>query len=343
MNPQLIQIVPRMNAGEGVFDCATQLARVLGARYGATSRFIEGGRAAGRAHLSKALENAEAGTGLLLHYVGYGYATRGAPLWLARMLEERPMPGPRLGVMFHELYATGRPWQSSFWLGGLQKSVAARIARCGEFALITREASHRWLERTGALAGKPVSVLPIFSNVGEPPDPAPLRRRPATMVVWGSAPARTSLYSRHGVQLGEACRALGITRITDIGAPAAPDVAGGIPVEARGTVTAEELGRVLSSSRCGVVVYPASFLAKSSIFAAYAAHGLVPLLLDKAHTTASDGLVAGRHFLRLSAEGFEPGDASPEEVASQAHAWYSGHTSAVHAEAVWRMLGGRAP
>lgn len=335
---QLIQVVPRVRPGDGVYDCAARLARVLGERHGATSIIVEAGRSAGGARLSEALQPSRAEAVVLLHYVGYGYAARGAPLWLARTIERRPMPGPQLGVVFHELYASGRPWQSSFWLSPLQKRVVLRVARCCQFALVTREASRQWLERAGALAAKPVSVLPTFSNIGEPSERVPLRDRSATMVVWGSAQARSNLYSRHQRSLGEACRALGISKILDIGPSIAPAFAGGFPIEAHATVPADELSRILSSARCGVVVYPASYLAKSSIFAAYAAHGLVPLVLDEPRTTPLDGLVAGRHFLRLGTGAIEGPGASLQDVASQVHAWYARHTTAMHADAVWHML-----
>src|ERR1041385_7558181 len=67
---------------------------------------------------------------VLLHYVGYGYARRGAPSWLIDGLERwhRSNGAARILTMFHELYAKGPVWTSSFWLSPLQKHLAARLA-----------------------------------------------------------------------------------------------------------------------------------------------------------------------------------------------------------------------
>jgi hypothetical protein len=329
---QLTQVVPRLGPWDGVGDYAARLGEALQRRHGVTSGYLEAGNPQGRRALVEALATAR--EPVLLHYVGYGYARRGAPLWLARAVGRRNRER-RLGVVFHELYATGRPWQSAFWLGGLQKRVATRLARECEGALITREASREWLVRTGALAGKPVAVLPISSNAGEPQAVPPLAARPPKLIVWGSAAARGSLYGAQWSRVRAACAALGIAAVVDIGPPAAlPDDAG-LPIEPRGRLEAAALSQALLEARFGLVAYPAAFLAKSSIFAAYAAHGLAPVLLDADGTPDMDGLAAGRTYLRLGA----PAASAPEDVARRAREWYSGHGVAAHADAVMRLFG----
>src|SRR5437879_828476 len=54
---------------------------------------------------------------VLLHYVGYGYEKRGCPFWLVNGLEawRKAQSSRRLVTMFHELFASGPPWRSSFW------------------------------------------------------------------------------------------------------------------------------------------------------------------------------------------------------------------------------------
>ena len=337
---RLIQVVPRLGPWDGIGDYATRLAARLSERHGVESALVEGGGANGRAALAAALAGADGRTGLLLHYVGYGYAKRGAPLWLARDIASAGARlSGRLGVVFHELYAMGWPWQSSFWLSGLQRHVARRIARDCRFALVTREASHRWLEGTRALDGKPVTVLPISSGVGEPADLPPWRARPPTLVIWGSASARSALYGERWAQVAIACQKLGVAAITDIGPPAPAPSGATVAIIARGRLPAEQVSQALLNARYGLLAYPAQFLGKSSIFAAYAAHGLAPLVIDDAGTTAMDGLVAGRHFLRLRQDAGDVVDAARlEEVAAAARAWYQSHSTAAHADATWRML-----
>ncbi len=342
---QLIQVVPRARPGDGVADYATRLAEALRERHGVTSTLIEAGWERDRTALMAALGTAAPGDGLLLHYVGYGYARRGAPLWLARvMARARRVFGARLGAVFHELYATGHPWQSAFWLSGLQQHVVTRIARACSFALLTRTANRRWLEATGAFAGKAVTVLPMTSGVGEPASPSPVQGRPPLMVVWGSAVAKAGLYKRHGPSLAAACRRLGLSGIVDIGPAPTHASAGGAALDIRGRLPAAQLSGVLLEARCGVVACPAAFLAKSSIFAAYAAHGLAPIVLDEPRTAPLDGLVAGEHFLRLVQDGVEAFELAPlDAIAGRARDWYAGHTTAAHAEAAWRMLAGTQP
>src|SRR5437763_11985208 len=71
---------------------------------------------------------------VLLHYEGYGYATRGCPLWLVNALEQWRAEDNRrrLVTMFHELYATGPPWTSAFWLSSVQRKLMTRLARLSD-------------------------------------------------------------------------------------------------------------------------------------------------------------------------------------------------------------------
>jgi len=330
---QLTQVVPRLGPWDGVGDYASRLGEVLQRRHGVTSRFIEAGNAGGRRELMEALAAPQGP--LLLHYVGYGYARRGAPLWLARAIARRNR-GRRLGVVFHELFATGRPWQSAFWLSGLQQHVVTRLARQCDGALLTREANREWLEATGALAGKRVSVLPISSNVGEPVELPPLTARPARLVVWNSAAARATAYGARWERVRAACRQLGVTELVDIGPPVELPREPDLPIEPRGRLEAATLSEVLLGARFGLVVYPASFLAKSSIFAALAAHGVAPIVLDEQRTPDMDGLVAGQTHLALE----QVTAAVPEDIARGARRWYAGHDTAAHADAVARLFEG---
>src|SRR4030095_12051398 len=54
---------------------------------------------------------------VILHYVGYGFDSKGAPRWLPDALEawKSAQPGRKVAVMFHETWAEGKPWQRAFW------------------------------------------------------------------------------------------------------------------------------------------------------------------------------------------------------------------------------------
>ncbi len=55
------------------------------------------------------------------------------------------------------------------------------------------------------------------------------------------------------------------------------ETVGGIPVRRHGVLPAAEVSRLLLGSLAGFVAYPAYFLPKSTIFAAYCAHGVLPV------------------------------------------------------------------
>src|SRR5688572_2399723 len=65
---------------------------------------------------------------IVLHYVGYGYSPRGCPVWLLSKLEKYlAETNYALITIFHEIYATGPPWRSSFWLSPIQRWLAGKF------------------------------------------------------------------------------------------------------------------------------------------------------------------------------------------------------------------------
>src|SRR5262249_21374532 len=56
------------------------------------------------------------------------------------------------------------------------------------------------------------------------------------------------------------------------------------------------VSELLERTRFGFIAYPLDFIGKSSVFAAYSAHGVVPIVLSDKHG-AFDGLQPVRHFL----------------------------------------------
>jgi hypothetical protein len=114
---------------------------------------------------------------VILHYVNYGYQKRGLPSWLGPILRRiRQTCGGRVLVIFHELFASGPPWKSEFWLQPLQKRIARDIARLADARLVSSESMRQSL---GKLApGLDVIVHPVPSAFGEPViDPAQLSER----------------------------------------------------------------------------------------------------------------------------------------------------------------------
>jgi hypothetical protein len=71
-----------------------------------------------------------------------------------------------------------------------------------------------------------------------------------------------------------------------------------------------------------LIEYPPNCLGKSTVFAAYAAHGCVSInVADAGHD--SDGVQAGLHFVSLTRDAVIPNhEHSREAMASAAHTWY---------------------
>jgi hypothetical protein len=259
---------------------------------------------------------------LLVHYANYGYARRGCPGWLVEGVEGwRAAGGRRLVTLFHEVYATGPPWRSSFWLTPRQRRLARRLADASDAVVTTLPVYAELLAGCGHRGS--VEVLPVFSTVGEPAVVTPLAERLPRLVVFGGRGVRSRAYGGQLAALEASCRALDIEEVVDVGPSSAtlPATVAGRPVTALGMLPAGEVSRHLAAARVGFLAYPPAFLPKSTIFAAYCAHGLLPVC---AWSRPQRGAVAaGRHF-------WAPGcPAQPTDLAAlavNAKNWYNKHS-----------------
>lgn len=275
---------------------------------------------------------------VLLHYVGYGYARRGCPVWLVDGLEQwgRGRSGRILITLFHEVYATGMPWTSAFWTSPLQRHLATRLAHLSDRLLTSKQGYADLLRQLCPSHTHPIPTLPVFSTIGEPSPVLPLSQRSPWLVVFGGAGARSRVYGRSLPALAHIGQQLGIQRILDIGAPLErlPPLQG-IAIESLGVLPADQISSLFSQSMVGFLDYPADFLAKSTIFAAYCAHGLFPVNAAPP-SPKPDGVIAGQHYWQASDR-----PPSPEEqmaIAQNAYDWYQAHRLSVQAETIAQNL-----
>jgi hypothetical protein len=353
--PAVVHIVPHLPPPpEGIGSFALTLAEALAAPHGIdgiASRFlvtspawppgrngaVKATKVAGATPdaLLEALAGAAAAT-VLLHYANYGYEARGCPAWLIDGLAEwKRRSGGRLVTLFHEVHAMGPPWRSSFWLSPVQRRLAASLARLSDGMVTSmqfyRRILHQWVP------GREIHVLPVFSTVGEAPAAAPLAARERRMVLFGGPGNRARAYRELRTEIARACRILGIEEICDIG-PDSGEPAVGLPVPVRrlGPLPEAEVSALMACSLAGFVGYPAPFLPKSSIFAAYCAHGMLPVCAWP---------WPRRNVNRPEPEPplWKPGrraEVSPshfQDVADRAGAWYDHHALERHA-ALYRGL-----
>jgi hypothetical protein len=269
---------------------------------------------------------------LLIHFSGYGYHPRGLCGWLVREVQAaRRALGSQLHVvtMFHELFATGPPWRSAFWLSRLQADIAAALAHASD-AIWTNTAHHaQWL-REQVRTGTPIHVQPVFSNIGEPARVPPVGERARQLVVFGSAPTRARCLRRLP-RFAAVLNQLGIEHLVEVGSgPAAVWTCSALRRQHLGRLVVPALRQILEGSAYALVDCPSVYLGKSSVFAGYAAHGCVVLNTAEPDSDA-DGLLAGLHYQTLGQVGARWRE-QPQSMADAARAWYAQHPLAAQVE-----------
>jgi len=188
------------------------------------------------------------------------------------------------------------------------------------------------------------SVLPVFSNVGESDVTAGSGGRRPKMVVFGNSGWRRQAYQEHRRGLEQACDMLGINEVVDIGPPCGSVPGLLVPRVVKGSLPAHDVSRELLCARAGFFTYACEYLGKSGIFAAYAAHGLVPTTYAENVAENKDGLRPYEHFLPISPSNLCDAQRL-EGIGPRVHRWYVGHKiseqAAAYASVIWRLARGR--
>ncbi|OPF20323.1 hypothetical protein B1L04_02690 [Microcystis aeruginosa KW] len=166
--------------------------------------------------------------------------------------------------------------------------------------------------------------------MGEPQCILPLKERPPYLIVFGSKHNRPLVYTKFSKNLLKACRALGIERIYDVGYPCDLSTTEGqfkgIEIIPMGFQPHQVVSELMLTSRGGFLDYSRfpRDLGKSTVFAAYAAHGLVPVLTDY-NPSEADGVENNKHYL-VADENLSSLDLTQlQQVADNAHRWYQDH------------------
>jgi hypothetical protein len=255
---------------------------------------------------------------IVLHMSPYGYQKRAVPLWLASGWRQiARMPGrSRLITMFHELYASGPMLSSAFWLQPLQKWMLHTVARASDGLRTNRQTYADWLERTLGLKNGVVTVMPVFSNMQEA---AETEAEPAER--WQGMTVFASTFDdEQSTALAEVCHRLRIQRVGWIGHREPPSLGQGLSLRHIAHLPTQEARDWFRFHGHTWTGYNPAFLAKSGIFAAFAAHRTA-VVLPGARGLLADGLMEGVHYTT-------PGSASAADSVrlSQAlHGWYLPH------------------
>jgi hypothetical protein len=281
---------------------------------------------------------------VVLHLSPYGYQKRAVPFWLAsgwRQLSQKP-GRPRLITMFHELYASGSLRSSAFWLQPLQKWVLRTVARASDGLRTNRQGYADWLQGISGLKTAQVEVMPVYSNFGEP----------EVLPSWNEREAAMALFC-WGIHSGESletvvrkavahCQRFGLRRLHLIGCKQELEP-GQAHVEyvRHGFLEAAALSRLLLSCRMAYTAYSPKHLAKSTLVAAFAAHGLV-MITQGQQASLPDGLTDGVNILNEST--LLPSDIPEvtrlEVLGAAFRRWYDGHSLRENAESLRRQIEG---
>jgi hypothetical protein len=350
----IIQIVPQLPPViNGVGDYALNLARQLRQDFGIDTQFIVGDRSwKGETTIEgfsiRSLEDFSSQsllsllseiftTNILLHYVGYGYAKRGCPIWLVDSLQQWRNGNDRrqLITMFHETYAVSRqPWTSSFWLSPLQKQLAARLAQLSDLCVTSLQEYSQIISSLSFGKHPQVHALPVFSSIGEPTKVPSLAERDRRLIVFGGRGRRIKVYQKSTAEINLACKLLGITEIVDIGPLTGLNLStiGNVPIREMGECSAMEISEIFANSLAGFFNYNIKRLAKSTIFASYCSHGILPI---SSHSIplAIDGIQVGKHYWIADERALHDSKIEAcQAISDNAYHWYQTHRLSVQAQ-----------
>lgn len=325
----------------GVGDYAFILARELDCQHGIKNQFLindsdwtQSDVTAGfqvdlcktnPAEFARQLSNSKT---VLLHYVNYGYQKRGCPVWLLQGLSlwKAQNPCNRLVTMFHELYAFGPLWTSSFWLSPVQRMLAAQLCRLSDDCITSMQKYADILSGWDTSKAGCIPALPVFSSIGEPTQVPCLVNSRRRMVVFGGKALRSRAYNSSIESLRDACSMLNVDEVVDVGPEldfSLPDI--GVPLVAMGKLTPQEIQQILLNSWAGYIDYPVAYLDKSTVFAAYCAHGLVPVL-PEVGLKASEDKISGQHFISIGRFAHNYSAGLLQQIATNAVEWYTAHS-----------------
>jgi len=256
-----------------------------------------------------------------VHYVGYGYEKRGAPFWLYfGLLKWKQKEEGFLITTFHELYANSTfPWTSSFWNQWFQKLICKKIYNLSKFIITSRESFRKVLINFSPYLD--IYVLPVFSNFGEMSKYQNIDSRQKGLVILGSLETRSNVYNNFQKELNLICQNYCINRIFDIGPKIdkLPNIS--IPIIELGILQPNEVSNLLNKNSFGIIAgHSSNFFAKSGIFAAYAAHGIIVFALNANLSKIEDGLIVNQHFVTINSVNIN------YNVISQiVYEWYNNH------------------
>ena len=257
-----------------------------------------------------------------LHYVGYGYAKRGAPFWLYfGILKWKQKKGNILITTFHELFANSiLPLTSSFWNQWFQKLICKKIYLISKCVITSSESFREVLFKFSPFID--IYVYPVFSNFGELKKCPKIELRDKGLIVLGSKENRLNLYKKYHKELNIICRTFSIVRIYDVGPKFGKLPLLNVPVIELGVLKANQISNLLTKNSFGIISrHSSEQFAKSGIYAAFTAHGNIVIALQANSSKIKDGIIADKHFITMNSQNI-----NLDLISKSAFAWYNNHS-----------------
>jgi hypothetical protein len=346
----LLQIVPKVPGGlDGVGDYALTIARKLREKFGCETVFASFGAdsnetpgAFGLVPLDRLPDDAMKYDRVLLHYVNYGFQKRGVPFRLLSILRAlRQHHRGRFVTVFHELYASGPPWTSAFWLQPFQKNLARSVANLSDACIASSDHIRRELRRMAPHAE--IELHPVPSSIGEPPLSSEqiTNRDPHSWAIFGgTALVERSLRSFQKVILripeSIAPRSLSVLGGAENPATQSMLVNLGIESSYRPQIPAVEASEILKTCSFTFLDYfhrpnvETAIILKSSAFASACAHAVIPILPHRGSPIAIEGArLPGPFFIDVDRAEI-PADEARGKIAANIYDWYQRYASAEH-------------
>jgi hypothetical protein len=270
---------------------------------------------------------------LIINYVGYAYSQNGTPSWVLNAIEKWKTIKPQCKVLtiFHEVYASGYPWKKAFWLHWFQKSIAFRLLQLSEYSISNTMVTFEILKRNDRHNN--ISLIPVFSNVGEPEVVPDFSNRENTLVIFGSAPIRDRIFAEM-TKFASWVKHLNVQQIIEIGPLRNNriDLINGIPIISMGVLPSKDISAILLKSKFGMLNYPIQLISKSGVFAAYASHGVVPVVIDHNKEVKKGNLPNGLYLTDMK------DSVDYREVSNNLLSWYSTHNVQKTTELVYSLV-----
>ena len=292
---------------------------------------------------------------LILHYVTYGFHRRGVPFWVNQAIRrwKGEKAGRTLVIVFHELWSSGPPWRSEFYLGWIQRRLVRELQQLADGSLTSTPLMLRQLNSivSGKTAFAPIpSCTPTSVKVDK------LQPKPGVVAaIFGQEASRFHSTKTHLSLLSGLYRAglLEEVRCIGKGARSGQDpsadlklVSASLPgakITAHPDVSPERLSELLSGSDLALSYYPSAYVCKSSALTAAMACGCLPVLpeLDNAEPLTPGHNVVGcsgtaetvEEIVRLVKSG------AVADMGRNARLWYETNASwDVTTRAVSKML-----